>query len=143
MSAYSIAAARGALDAGGIACVAAWVAACAGGCLAFAADEALTCVALAALSAASGVAALWLGARIAIDRRLFAALDARAQQGCIAQQLEELDRALLALGWIDASKKSRPLDDRVRGVTRLLKRSLMLAVAQWLLVGAAIIERAL
>ncbi|KWK56740.1 hypothetical protein WT81_06560 [Burkholderia stagnalis] len=139
---YRIAAARGALDAGAWAIVAALAAAGAGwwvaaGWMAAPLARAL----LAAVSTASGVAALWYAVRIAIDRRLFAALahaaTATAPDGA-GDALAALDRALADLGWIDAAKAGRALDARVRGAIGLCRAGMLTAVIQWAIVGAAI-----
>ncbi|KVN13524.1 hypothetical protein WT09_02965 [Burkholderia stagnalis] len=139
---YRIAAARGALDAGAWAIVAALAAAGAGwwvaaGWMAAPLARAL----LAAVSTASGVAALWYAVRIAIDRRLFAALAhaaaATAPDGT-GDALAALDRALADLGWIDAAKAGRALDARVRGAIGLCRAGVLIAVIQWAIVGVAI-----
>ncbi|WGS43486.1 hypothetical protein LFL97_08160 [Burkholderia sp. JSH-S8] len=137
---YRIAAARGALEAGTWAIVAALAAAGAGwwvaaGWMAAPLARAL----LAAVSTVSGVAALWYAVRIAIDRRLFAALAhaARAPDGA-GDALAALDRALADLGWIAAAKAGRVLDARVRGAIGLCRAGVLIAVIQWGIVGAAI-----
>lgn len=139
---FRIAAARGALDAGAWAIVAALAAAGAGWWVAAGWMAApLARVLLAAVSTASGVAALWYAVRIAIDRRLFAALahaaKATAPDGA-GDALAALDRALADLGWIDAAKAGRALDARVRGAIGLCRAGVLIAVIQWAIVGAAI-----
>ncbi|HDR9793761.1 TPA: hypothetical protein QDC24_005848, partial [Burkholderia cepacia ATCC 25416] len=72
---FRIAAARGALDAGAWAIAAALAAAGAGWWIASGwAPATVARVLLAVVSTGSGIAALWVAARIEIDRRLFAAL---------------------------------------------------------------------
>ncbi|WP_235822255.1 hypothetical protein, partial [Burkholderia ubonensis] len=95
---------------------------------------------LATVSTASGVAALWFAVRIAIDRRLFAALAdaATAPEPAGGDALAALDRALADLGWIDETKAGRTLDARVRGAIGLCRTGVWIAVVQWLVVGAAI-----
>ncbi|OJA78511.1 hypothetical protein BGV71_17330 [Burkholderia ubonensis] len=98
---------------------------------------------LATVSTASGVAALWFAVRIAVDRRLFAALAdavsaAAAPEPTGGDALAALDRALADLGWIDATKAGRTLDARVRGAIGLCRTGVWIAVVQWLVVGAAI-----
>ncbi|KWK68923.1 hypothetical protein WM16_24745 [Burkholderia ubonensis] len=141
---YRIAAARGALDAGAWAVAVALVAAGAGWWVASGWSAAPFAQALlASASTASGVAALWFAVRIAIDRRLFAALaDAAAAAAALepagGDALAALDRALADLGWIDATKAGRTLDARVRGAIGLCRTGVWIAVVQWLVVGAAI-----
>ncbi|AOJ21477.1 hypothetical protein WJ11_18875 [Burkholderia cenocepacia] len=137
---FRIAAARGALDAGAWALAAALVAAGAGGWIATGwAAPTLARVLLAVVSTGAWIAALWYAVRIAIDRRLFAAL-ARAVDGArsIDDGLAALDRALADLGWIDAAKAGRTLDARVRGAVGLCRAAVLVAVVQWLVVGIAI-----
>ncbi|KVN29174.1 hypothetical protein WJ63_11020 [Burkholderia pyrrocinia] len=137
---YRIAAARGALEAGAWAIVAALAAAGAGWWVAAGWTAApLARALLAAVSTVSGVAALWYAVRIAIDRRLFAALAhaARAPDGG-GDALAALDRALADLGWIDAAKAGRVLDARVRGAIGLCRAGVLIAVIQWTIVGTAI-----
>ncbi|OJA98415.1 hypothetical protein, partial [Burkholderia ubonensis] len=113
---YRIAAARGALDAGAWAVAVALVAAGAGWWVASGWSAAPFAQALlATVSTASGVAALWFAVRIAVDRRLFAALAdavsaAAAPEPAGGDALAALDRALADLGWIDATKAGRTLD---------------------------------
>lgn len=94
---------------------------------------------LAAISTGSGIAALWYAVRIEIDRRLFAAL-ARTASGdaSVDDGLAALDRALAGLGWIDAGKVGCALDARVRGAVGLCRAGVLVAVAQWIVVGVAI-----
>jgi len=80
---------------------------------------------------------LWLLIRVTVDRRLFAALVHATDTLNEADGLGALDRALLQLGWIDQAKAGRSLDARVRGVTRLLRQSVGLAVLQLFVVAAA------
>ncbi|RQS60727.1 hypothetical protein DID96_34080 [Burkholderia sp. Bp8963] len=140
---FRIAAARGALDAGAWASAVAFAAALAGAWVAAGwAAAPLARVLLATVSTVAGIAALWCAVRIAIDRRLFAAL-ARASAVSAAPDsagdaLAALDRALADLGWIDDAKAGRALDARVRGAVRLCRSALLIAIAQWLAVGAAI-----
>lgn len=137
---YRIAAARGALAAGAWAIVAALAAAGAGWWVAAGWTAApLARALLAAVSTVSGVAALWYAVRIAIDRRLFAALAHAATAPDSADDaLAALDRALADLGWIDAAKAGRALDARVRGAIGLCRAGVLIAVIQWTIVGAAI-----
>lgn len=141
---YRIAAARGALDAGAWAVAVALVAAGAGWWVASGWSAAPFAQALlATVSTASGVAALWFAVRIAVDRRLFAALAdavsaAAAPEPAGGDALAALDRALADLGWIDATKAGRTLDARVRGAIGLSRTGVWIAVVQWLVVGAAI-----
>ncbi|WP_084906493.1 hypothetical protein [Burkholderia ubonensis] len=138
---YRIAAARGALDAGAWAVAVALVAAGAGWWVASGWRAAPFAQALlATVSTASGVAALWFAVRIAIDRRLFAALAdaATAPEPAGGDALAALDRALADLGWIDETKAGRTLDARVRGAIGLCRTGVWIAVVQWLVVGAAI-----
>ncbi|WP_175866148.1 hypothetical protein [Burkholderia contaminans] len=137
---FRIAAARGALDAGAWAIAAALAAAGAGWWIASGwAPATIARVLLAVVSTGSGIAALWYAVRIEIDRRLFAAL-ARAAAGeeSVDDGLAALDRALTDLGWIDASKAGRALDARVRGAVGLCRAGVLVAIAQWLVVGLAI-----
>ncbi|WP_175882348.1 hypothetical protein [Burkholderia sp. BCC0044] len=137
---FSIAAARGALDAGAWAIAAALVAAGAGGWIAAGWPLAtLARALLVVVSTGAAVAALWYAVRIEIDRRLFAAL-ARAVDGAgsVDDGLAALDRALVDLGWIDAAKAGRPLDARVRGAVGLCRAAVLVAIVQWLVVGIAI-----
>ncbi|KVU92223.1 hypothetical protein WK75_15600 [Burkholderia ubonensis] len=140
---YRIAAARGALDAGAWAVAVALVAAGAGWWVASGWSAAPFAQALlATVSTASSVAALWFAVRIAVDRRLFAALAdaalAAAPEPAGGDALAALDRALADLGWIDATKAGRTLDARVRGAIGLCRTGVWIAVVQWLVVGAAI-----
>ncbi|MGU7775413.1 hypothetical protein ACV229_35240 [Burkholderia sp. MR1-5-21] len=137
---FRMAAARGALDAGAWAIAAAFAAAFAGGWVAAGwAAAPLARVLLATVSTASGIGALWYAVRIAIDRRLFAALArAAVAPDSAGDALAALDRALADLGWIDDTKAGRPLDARVRGAIGLCRTAMLIAVAQWLVVGAAI-----
>ena len=137
---FRIAAARGALDAGAWALVAALAAAGAGGWIAAGwAPATLARVLLAAVSAGAGIAALWYAVRIEIDRRLFAALARTVgDDGAVDDGLAALDRALAELGWIDAAKAGRTLDARVRGAVGLCRAAVLVAIVQWLVVGIAI-----
>ncbi len=135
MKAYFIAAARGALDAGCCACAVALAAAGVGLGVAIHCEHlhyVRTLIAL--ISTCSGIGASWLMVRIVIDRQLFATLAAME-----SSTLDDLDRVLIELGWTAASRAGRPLDARVRGVTRLLRASVMLAVVQWVCVGVAVV----
>ena len=93
-------------------------------------------VAMSVASVVIAIVALWLLIRVTIDRRLFAALSHMTGTSGEAGGLDALDQALLDLGWIDRKKAGRPLDERVRGVTKLLRQSVALAVLQLLIVGA-------
>ncbi|MCW3676974.1 hypothetical protein [Burkholderia cenocepacia] len=137
---FRIAAARGALDAGAWALVAALATAGAGGWIAAGwAPATLARVLLAAVSAGAGIAALWYAVRIEIDRRLFAALARTVgDDGAVDDGLAALDRALADLGWIDAAKAGRTLDARVRGAVGLCRAAVLVAIVQWLVVGIAI-----
>ncbi|MEK2601378.1 hypothetical protein [Burkholderia arboris] len=137
---FRIAAARGALDAGAWAIAAALAAAGAGWWIAAGwAPATLARGLLAVVSTGSGIAALWYAVRIAIDRRLFAALArAAAGDGALDDGLEALDRALTDLGWIDATKVGRALDARVRGAVGLCRAGVLVAIVQWLVVGIAL-----
>ncbi|UTV56203.1 hypothetical protein [Burkholderia arboris] len=137
---FRIAAARGALDAGAWAIAAALAAAGAGwGIAAGWAPATLVRGLLAVVSTGSGIAALWYAVRIAIDRRLFAALArVAAGDGALDDGLEALDRALTDLGWIDATKAGRALDARVRGAVGLCRAGVLVAIVQWLVVGVAL-----
>lgn len=137
---FRIAAARGALDAGAWAIAAALAAAGAGWWIAAGwAPATLARGLLAVVSTGSGIAALWYAVRIAIDRRLFAALArAAAGDGALDDGLEALDRALTDLGWIDATKAGRALDARVRGAVGLCRAGVLVAIVQWLVVGIAL-----
>jgi hypothetical protein len=73
-----------------------------------------------------GLAQLGLLARIAIDRRLFAALS----ETCVPADLDALDRALTALGWKPANAPPRPLAGRCRGAARFLYWAVLFALAQ-------------
>ncbi len=137
-----IAAARGALDAGAWACAATLVGAVTGVAIAAFADLAFAAWAgLAAFSAGAAGAALWLAMRIAIDRRLFAALHLElARDGAHeANVLAALDDALAALGWIDAARAGRRIEARVKGVIGLLRKSMIVAIAQWVAIAMAIV----
>ncbi len=137
---FRIAAARGALDAGAWAIAAAFAAAGAGWWIASGwPPAAVARVLLAVVSTGSGIAALWYAVRIQIDRRLFAALARTASGGDpIDDALAALDRALAELGWIDERKAGRTLDARVRGAVGLCRASVLVAIAQWIVVGLAI-----
>ncbi|KVC45814.1 hypothetical protein [Burkholderia diffusa] len=137
---FRIAAARGALDAGAWAIAAALAAAGAGWWVAAGWPPAtISRVLLAVISTGSGIAALWYAVRIEIDRRLFAALARTASGDASADDgLASLDRALADLGWIDAGKAGRTLDARVRGAVGLCRASVLVAIVQWIVVGAAI-----
>ncbi|KVH49908.1 hypothetical protein [Burkholderia diffusa] len=133
---FRIAAARGALDAGAWAIAAALAAAGAGWWIAAGWPPAtISRVLLAVISTGSGIAALWYAVRIEIDRRLFAAL---ARTASADDGLASLDRALADLGWIDAGKAGRTLDARVRGAVGLCRAGVLVAIVQWIVVGAAI-----
>lgn len=93
---------------------------------------------LTAVSTINAVGALWLMVRIAIDRKLFAALD-RAEHVADTQgagTLSALDGALIELCWIDESKAGRTLEARVQGVAALCRKAVLLAAVQIVLVGA-------
>ncbi|OLL27364.1 hypothetical protein BTH42_33235 [Burkholderia sp. SRS-W-2-2016] len=143
---FLIAAARGALEAGYWASAVALGSAGAGCWIAAGWQHVpLERVLLASVSIMFGVAALWYAVRIAIDRRLFAALadHPRLQEGEVDDTLAGLDEALIALGWINAEKVRRPPGARVRGAIRLLWGSVVIAIMQWLVVGIAIAARGL
>ncbi|MBN3729097.1 hypothetical protein G3N92_33675 [Burkholderia sp. Ac-20379] len=97
-------------------------------------------IALAAIGSAAGLRALWLLARIEIDRRLFAALDRATDEGGNgeAAALAALDETLLALRWIDAGRAGRPLALRVQGAVGLLRQGMIVAFAQWSVLGIAV-----
>ncbi|WP_342613463.1 hypothetical protein [Burkholderia ambifaria] len=137
---FRIAAARGALDAGAWAIAAALAAAGAGWWIASGwAPSTVARVLLAVVSTGSGIAALWYAVRIEIDRRLFAALARAAScDASVDDGLAALDRALVELGWIDAGKAGRALDDRVRGAVGLCRAAVLVAIVQWIVVGLAI-----
>ncbi|WP_316149910.1 hypothetical protein [Cupriavidus sp. BIC8F] len=80
---------------------------------------------LAAASLLLALPQLWLLLRVAIDRRLFAALATAGQP-----DLAGLDAALLELGWMPAQRAGRPLLDRARGALRLVRASAALTVCQ-------------
>ncbi|MFD1557404.1 hypothetical protein ACFSHT_17560 [Paraburkholderia silviterrae] len=143
---FRIAAARGALDAGMWGVVAAFIAAIAGWWIATGWVQApLAGSLLAFVSTASGLGALWYAVRIAIDRRLFAAMAdyALAPESGIDETLAGLDEALTYLGWISAAKAGRPLNARVRGTIGLQRASLIVAAVQWGVVGVALVARTL
>lgn len=141
---FRIASARGALDAGmwaaGAACVAAivgwWIAA-------NWQHVTLARALLASFCTASGIAALWYAVRMAIDRRLFAAManHMRMPDAEVDKTLGALDEALSELGWINADKAGRSLSERVRGTAGLLRASVMVAAVQWIVVGVALVAR--
>ncbi|WP_179402872.1 hypothetical protein [Burkholderia guangdongensis] len=138
---FRIAAARGVLDAGCWANAATLAAAGAGWWIAASwAQMPVARVLLAIVSTTSGGVALWLALRIAIDRRLFAALDRAASDPARehGDALAALDRALADLGWIDGAKAGRALDARVRGTIGLCRRSVVTAFVQGFAVGIAI-----
>ncbi|MGS0893169.1 hypothetical protein ACVBGC_11605 [Burkholderia stagnalis] len=137
---FRIAAARGTLDAGAWAIAAALAAAGAGWWVAAGwAPATVARVLLAVISTGSGIAALWYAVRIEIDRRLFAALAlAVTEESSVDDGLAALDRALLDLGWIDAGKAGRALDARVRGAVALCRAGVLVAIAQWIVVGIAL-----
>ncbi|NIF50950.1 hypothetical protein [Burkholderia sp. Ax-1724] len=143
-SAFRIAAARGALDAGVWAVAAALCAAGAGWWVASGWPPAATVrVLLAVVSTGSGIAALWYAIRIGIDRRLFAAL---AEQTAVPDAdldaiLRGLDHAMLELGWIAPAKAGRLLGERVQGAVGLLRASVVVAGIQWLAVGVALVAK--
>ncbi|REF01466.1 hypothetical protein [Cupriavidus plantarum] len=101
---------------------------------------------LAGIMLSAGSQWLWIGAlcglaalvqlvlliRIEIDRGLFAALTPMQS----ASELQSLDAAMVALGWISAKDASRlpprPLADRVRGASRFLRYAALLAAWQWM-----------
>lgn len=64
--------------------------------------------------------ALYLGARLELDRGLFQRLADTQDAG--DDSLAALDQALAGLGWKVTDGSSRPLADRVGGVGRLAKR---------------------
>nr|WKF55957.1 hypothetical protein HUO10_000401 [Paraburkholderia busanensis] len=136
--AFKIAAARGLLDAGSIVAVCTHVAAWVGLALALGLTSWL-CIGLACVSGVIALLALWLLIRIAIDRRLFTAL---AQSSTLTGEddaLAALDHALQRLGWIDEAKAGRTLDARVRGVARLVRLTMALAVVQVAAVAVAVL----
>ncbi|NTX26650.1 hypothetical protein HT746_05765 [Burkholderia pyrrocinia] len=59
---------------------------------------------------------LWLGVRIAIDRRLFDGL----ALSCCMRDLKALDAALARLGWLRSEHGDRPLVPRARSAMRFL-----------------------
>jgi hypothetical protein len=133
---FKVSAARGMLDVALVAAFSTHLAAWAGlgvGC-AFA-HESWLAVVMACVSGAVGLLTLWLLVRVAIDRRLFAAL-ARPSLSPTnsADPLNALDQALLELGWIDEKKAARSIDARVRGVSGLLKKVIVLMLIQVLVV---------
>lgn len=138
-SRFPIAAARGALDAGRWAVAATLLASLAGDALAACADmSGLARIALVALGSVAGLRALWLLARIDIDRRLFAALDRASDEDGEAAALAALDETLLGLRWIDAGRAGRPLAVRVQGAVGLLRQGMIVACAQWSVLGIAV-----
>ncbi|MEK6349403.1 MAG: hypothetical protein V4764_18105 [Burkholderia sp.] len=141
-SQFPIAAARGALDAGRGAVAATLLASLAGEALAACADMGMAArIALVVLGSLAGLRALWLLARIEIDRRLFAALERAADEAGEAGEaaaLARLDETLLALRWIDAGRAGRPLALRVQGAVGLLRQAMIVAFAQWGVLGIAV-----
>ncbi|MFM0291470.1 hypothetical protein [Paraburkholderia megapolitana] len=142
---FKIAAARGMLDAALIASLwtqlAAWLTF---GLAAGLAWGSWAGVAAACVSAAVSLSALWLLIRVAIDRRLFAALaDLPAELRAEFSALQTLDQALLELGWIDATKAGRSIELRVRGVAGLLRKTVVLSSLQTLVLIAVAVYRAL
>jgi len=133
---FTLSAARGLLDAALIVVLGTHVAAWLGLGLAFTLLS-WPCIALSVASVVVASLSLWLLIRVTVDRRLFAALVHATDTLNEADGLGALDRALLQLGWIDQAKAGRSLDARVRGVTRLLRQSVGLAVLQLLVVAAA------
>jgi hypothetical protein len=85
---------------------------------------------------AVGLAQLGLLARIAIDRRLFAALS----ETCAPADLDALDRTLAALGWKPATAPPRPLANRCRGAARFLYWAALFALAQAAVFAAQVIR---
>lgn len=134
---FKIAAARGLLDAARIVALstqfAAWLE------LALAAAWLRSGWASGVLACVSGgvaIGALWMLIRVAIDRRLFAALERAPVED---DALGALDRALLELRWIDASKAGRTIDLRVSGVAGLLRKTVALSIVQTLALIAAVL----
>lgn len=142
---FRIATARGALDAGLYAVNAALIATIAGWWIAANWTHApLASAPLAVVSTASGVAAVWYAMRIAIDRRLFAALaDSLIPDARIDETLAGLDEALGDSGWSGVGRSGRPLSARVRGTVGLLRASVIVATVQWLVVCGALVARGL
>ena len=86
--------------------------------------------ALAALAALAVLPTLYLAARLEIDRGLFQRLaDAQDVNG---DDLADLDRALLELGWKAEEGATRPLAARVAGTLRLVKGLAGVVAGQWL-----------
>lgn len=142
---FKIAAVRGMLDAALIASLwtqlAAWLAF---GLAAGLAWGSWAGVAVACVSAAVSLSALWLLIRVAIDRRLFATLAGLPVDGPAEfSALQTLDQALLALGWIDAAKAGRSMELRGRGVAGLLRKTIVLSSLQTLVLIAVAVYRAL
>lgn len=86
------------------------------------------------VSGVAGLCAAYAGARVAFDAALFRGL----AEG--TGDLAPLDGALLQLGLMPASKAGRPLQERLAGAQRLLRRQALLLAAQagaLVLAGAA------
>lgn len=86
-------------------------------------------------SGVAGLCAAYAGARVAFDAALFRGF----AEG--TGDLAPLDGALLQLGLMPASKAGRPLQERLAGAQRLLRRQAVLLAAQagaLVLAGAAV-----
>ncbi len=87
----------------------------------------------AALAALAVLPALYLAARLEIDRGLFQRLaDAQDVNG---DDLAALDRALVELGWKAEAGATRPLAARVAGTLRLVKGLAGVVAGQWLVLA--------
>lgn len=136
---FKVSAARGMLDVAMVLAFCTHLAAWAGLALSCVYAHGLSLyVALACVSGAVCILALWLLIRVAIDRRLFAALANTPISLDPAGALHALDQALLELGWIDENQSVRSIDSRVRGVSGLLKKVIALMLIQILILCVVI-----
>jgi hypothetical protein len=84
-----------------------------------------------------GVVAIYYGLRAWFDQRLFDDLADRLASGVDeADALRALDASLARLGWRRAAPSPRPLGDRARGATRLLRGAAIATLAQLALSAA-------
>ncbi len=87
---------------------------------------------LGIVAALLGAVQLWLLIRVAIDRRLFAALAEALRIADPVSTLASLDHALALLGWAAPEAAGRSLARRVRGALRFLHWAAGLAALQLL-----------
>lgn len=90
-----------------------------------------------AVAALLGAAQLWLLVRVEIDRALFDALS----HACTEDDLDALDAALVALGWVAQERTGRAMADRARGASRFLTIAGGLAALQSLIAVVILLLR--